>query len=64
MELFQDVLSAITRLPNIFDNYEVPYENWNHLDYLWGIDAPTLVYDQVLTNIARAQAMEEEGLLV
>ena len=57
------MLSAITKLPNIYDNYEVPYENWNHLDYLWGIDADRLVYDQVLANIARAQAEEEAGTI-
>eukprot|EP00095_Tigriopus_kingsejongensis_P005003 maker-scaffold139_size317827-snap-gene-0.14 protein:Tk05003 transcript:maker-scaffold139_size317827-snap-gene-0.14-mRNA-1 annotation:"lipase 3" len=51
-----DVLSLISKLPNIFDNYEVPYENWNHLDYLWGIDAPTLVYTQLISNMARAEA--------
>ena len=60
----QDVLSAISRLPNIFDNYEVPYENWNHLDYLFGIDADVLVYDQVLSNMAAAQALETAGRLI
>ena len=56
--ILQDVLTALTELPNIFDNYEVPYENWNHLDYLFGIDADRLVYDQVLANINRAQTEE------
>jgi len=45
----------VSRLPDIFDDYEVPYENWNHLDYLYAIDAYTLVYPQLLANMERAQ---------
>lgn len=52
--MFQDVLSLVSQLPNVYDDYEVPYENWNHLDYIYGIDAYTLVYPRVLENIARA----------
>ncbi|TRY73442.1 hypothetical protein TCAL_06993 [Tigriopus californicus] len=51
-----DILTLLTRLPNVYDNYEVPYPNWNHLDFLWGIDANTLVYPQVISNMARAEA--------
>ena len=39
----------------IFDNYQVPYENWNHLDFIWGIDADTLVYTQLMANMAKAE---------
>lgn len=53
-----DVLSLVTRLPNIFDDYEVPFEQWNHLDYLWGIDAKEYVYDHLMENMAKAQALE------
>ena len=35
-------------LPNLVANYLVPYVEWNHLDYLWGIDADTLIYPAVL----------------
>ena len=40
-----------SRLPNLYASYEVPFPKWNHLDYLWGIDAPTLVYSEVLKNM-------------
>merc|ERR1711860_210687 len=55
----EDLLELVTRLPNLYDNYEVPYYNWNHLDFLWGIDAPTLVWNRVQENMAGAQ--EEFG---
>ena len=53
----QDVASLVAELPDeyIFDNYEVPFEQWKHLDFLYGIDADTLLYPQVLENMARAQ---------
>jgi len=45
----------VARLPNIFDNYEVPWENWAHLDFLYGKDADTLLYSQIMNNIAKAE---------
>ena len=49
----------MSRLPNIYDNYEVPEMTWSNLDHLFGIDADILVYDRLLANIAQAQAAEE-----
>ena len=47
----QDVQKMISMLPNVFASYDVPYKKWNHMDYLWGIDADTLVYAEVLKNM-------------
>ena len=46
----QDILRLITKLPNIVNGfgYEVPYEKWNHLDFIYGIDANLYVYDELL----------------
>ena len=38
-------------MTHLVDNYRVPFDNWNHLDFLWGIDAPTLVYNELLKNL-------------
>ena len=51
--LFQDVFKLIQGLPNLVASYCVPYPEWNHLDYLWGIDAYTLVYPEVMKNIEK-----------
>ena len=47
----QDVLKLVSMLPNVVASYDVPFKKWNHMDYLWGIDADTLVYAEVLKNM-------------
>ena len=31
--------------------HEVDYENWNHMDFVWGMDAKTLVYQDLIQNL-------------
>ncbi len=59
LPLFQDVerLNRTLGPDIVFDYYEVPYPSWNHLDFLWGIDANTLVYPQVMSNMVRSEAL-------
>ena len=40
----------------------MPFPKWNHLDHLWGMDADTLVYSEVLKNmeLVRNGALIEE----
>lgn len=28
--------------------YKIPFENFNHVDFLWGIDANELVYKKMI----------------
>ena len=39
------------QLPNIFDAFTVPFEQFNHLDFLWAIDLDTLLFPRLLENI-------------
>ena len=43
------------QLPNIFDAYTVPWEQFNHLDFLWAIDLDTLLFPRVLENMNAAE---------
>lgn len=43
-----DVTNLYVQLPNPIEHYIVPLKEFNHIDFLWGIDAPTLVYDKLL----------------
>ncbi|GAV04820.1 hypothetical protein RvY_15041 [Ramazzottius varieornatus] len=44
----KDVLRLREELNGEVDLYRVPYPKWNHLDYIWGIDANMYVYPEVL----------------
>ena len=54
---FQDVSRIRSSMLNLFDDYEVPFAQWNHLDYLWAVDANRYVYDRLVQNINSAQSI-------
>lgn len=44
-----DVKALLPLLPNkLYNNY---IENWDHLDFIWGMDAAKVVYDDIIRNI-------------
>lgn len=51
LSTYEDVKIFISKVPSVCDVYRVPYERWNHMDYLWGRDAKHLVYEKVLALV-------------
>ena len=47
---FQDVKKLYMNLPKISQMgiFKVPFDSFNHVDFLWGLQAPELVYDQLI----------------
>ena len=43
-------LPFIVSSPNIMI-HEVDYENWNHMDFVWGMDAKEFVYKDLIQNL-------------
>lgn len=43
-----DVTNLYIHLANPIEHYVVPLKEFNHIDFLWAIDAPTLVYKKLL----------------
>lgn len=44
-----DVKALLPLLPNkLYNNY---IKNWDHLDFIWGMDAAKIVYDDIIRNI-------------
>jgi hypothetical protein len=54
---FQDSDRFLSELPYVFDNFTVSLPTWDHYDFVYGIDADTLVYPRVLKNIADAEEL-------
>ena len=51
-----DVKKTIFELPFIVSSpnimiHEVDNENWNHMDFVWGMDAKTFVYQDLIQNL-------------
>ena len=51
-----DVEKTTYELPFIVSSprimiHEVEYENWNHMDFVWGMDAKTYVYQDLIQNL-------------
>lgn len=51
----RDVMKTRKRLPNIKFDYMVPNRNWNHADFMWGMDVKSVLYDVVLANLMRSE---------
>lgn len=51
----QDVERLIPRLPNLKKTYFVPHEKFNHMDFLWGIQAPQLLYNEIIKTMNSTQ---------
>ncbi|KAG5670739.1 hypothetical protein PVAND_000981 [Polypedilum vanderplanki] len=45
---YQDVKKLYTNLHSAIMFYKIPFDNFNHVDFLWGIDAKEFVYDKMI----------------
>ncbi|XP_022912361.2 lipase 3-like [Onthophagus taurus] len=43
----EDCVFLAEKLPNVVGLFRVPFRNFNHLDFMWGINAKELVYDHM-----------------
>ncbi|XP_068632100.1 lipase 3-like [Battus philenor] len=50
----KDVMSLLNVLPSTTEAYMVPDPKFNHLDYLWSIDAPTLINNEILSSLEKS----------
>ncbi len=51
----EDYERLLKELPNVISNYTIPYDQWNHLDFAWGIDADKLLFPKILENVKKAE---------
>lgn len=48
-----DVKKLVDRLPNVLETRKIEYSKFNHIDYLWGRDSKTYLYNTVLKVLKR-----------
>ena len=48
----EDVKKFRPQLPNIIDDYKVPDDDFNHVDFLWALDAGKLVYQRLFSYLS------------
>lgn len=46
----QDVYLLLSKLSNLIYHKEIP--NYNHLDFIWAMDAPQEVYNEIVSLMA------------
>lgn len=46
-----DVQLLRNELPNVVKDFEITSTLFSHLDFLWGNDAPRIIYDQIVDTI-------------
>ncbi|KAH0955978.1 hypothetical protein HN011_008776 [Eciton burchellii] len=49
----KDVQKLANTLPNVIEVKKVTYEKFNHIDYIWGRDARTLLYNNIVTLLKK-----------
>ncbi|XP_050441317.1 lipase 3-like [Adelges cooleyi] len=49
----EDVQVLGDKLPNLVEKREMPYREFNHLDFLWATDVKTIVYDDLIRFLNR-----------
>lgn len=57
----KDVKKLHERLPSKTEIYLVPDPDFNHLDYLWAVDAPTLLNNKLLESLNKAHDTESNS---
>jgi len=51
LSVVQDVQILKSELPNVIKDYAITGKLFNHMDLLWGVDAPALVYNELLKSM-------------
>lgn len=54
----KDVQHLMLELPNVMASHMIAHKRFNHVDFIWGVDVRKLLYDNIISDIKRADAAE------
>lgn len=54
----RDTDRLLKSLPNVIHKYLVPHKKFNHVDFLWGINAPSLLYNEIVRTMKLSEYAE------
>ena len=55
----QDYKRLLRELPNLVDNYTIPWRKYTHSDFQYAIDNDKLLFPRLLSNMAAAEENQE-----
>ena len=47
----------LKEFPMLYDNYTIPFPDWNHLDFMWAIDTDVYLFPRMLENMEAAKKL-------
>ena len=52
----------LKEFPNLYDNFTIPYPEWNHVDFMWAVDTDTYLFPRMLKNLRDAEKLETSDI--
>ena len=45
------------KFPMLYDNFTIPYPEWNHVDFMWAVDTDIYLFPRLLENMGAAEKL-------
>ena len=55
--MFQDYFKMLNEFPMLYDNYTIPFPDWNHIDFMFAIDTDVYFHPRILENMEAAEKL-------
>ena len=53
----------LKEFPMLYDNYTIPFPEWNHLDFMWAIDTDIYLFPRILENMEAAENLGKSDII-
>ena len=53
----------LKEFPMLYDNYTIPFPEWNHLDFMWAIDTDIYLFPRILENMEAAKNLGKSDII-